>query len=257
MPSPFPGMNPYLEQDRVWPDFHQEFCTRLRAMLVPQVRPEFIVTLEEHVYIHELGHEERVLIGRPDVGIKHRGSDSTASPSIATLEAPFEVMVPIMTDTLRIPYLEIRDREDQLLVTVIELLSPSNKRIGTDRDVFVGKRRRLLASGAHYVEIDLLRGGPRLPIENMPDCDYYVLVSRSERRPAMGMWPLKLRERLPEIPIPLREPHPDARVDLQALLHQLYDAAGYADYIYAGQPQPRLHPEDAAWARPLLDAEPR
>lgn len=253
MPSPFPGMNPYLEQDHLWPQFHQQLCTRCMEVLVPQVRPSYYVKLEEHVYIHEFTDEERVLVGRPDVVVAERKTGPVKpTSSAATLEAPLEVMVPPNTYTDRIPYLEIRARDDHALVAVIELLSPANKRIGPDREAFLVKRRRLLASPAHYVEIDLLRGGPRLPIDGMPSCDYYVLVSRYERRPTMGMWALRLRDRLPVFPVPLREPKPDARVDLQALLHDAYDAAGYADYIYAGQPQPRLHPDDEAWAGQLL-----
>jgi Protein of unknown function (DUF4058) len=253
MPSPFPGMNPYLEQDRVWSDFHQAFCTSLRERLVPQVRPEFFVKLEEHLYIHQLTTEERVRIGRADVAVARPGEASGHPPSsIALLEPPLEVEVPIATDVERIPYIEIVDRRDQSVVTVIELLSPTNKRPGCDRDTFVLKRQRLLASTAHYIEIDLLRGGPRLPFKDPPDCDYYVLVSRAERRPRLGMWPLKLRDRLPEIPIPVREPHPDARIDLQTVLNRVYDAAGYEDYLYAGRPQPRLQPDDEAWAGSIL-----
>ncbi len=136
--------------------------------------------------------------------------------------------------------------------TVIEVLSPANKYKGADRDQYVSKRLQILASPAHLVEIDLLRGGPRLPAEDMPECDYCVLVRRRERHPDLGVWPIRLREPLPEIPIPLRAPDPDARVALQPLLHRVYDAARYRTYIYHGQPSPRLSAEDAAWAAQIL-----
>src|SRR5262249_38575067 len=145
-----------------------------------------------------------------------------------------------------------RDRNSRELITVLELLSPSNKKSGPDREQYLAKRRQLISSPVHLVEIDLLRGGPRLPVEDLPDCDYYALVSRVEERPRVGIWPVRLRDRLPVIPIPLRSPDPDARIDLQEVLHHLYDAAGYEDYIYTGAPQPPLHPQDAAWARELL-----
>jgi hypothetical protein len=88
-----------------------------------------------------------------------------------------------------------------------------------------------------------------MPIGDLPQCDYYVMVSRCEERPRVDLWPIRLRERLPQIPIPLRHDDPDASVDLQPLLDAVYDAAGYEDYIYRGTPQPPLHPEDATWAQ--------
>ena len=110
----------------------------------------------------------------------------------------------------------------------------------------------------HFVEIDLLRGGPRMPWLDMPACDYYAVVSRFEERPERaGFWPIRLRERLPEIPIPLRQGDADARLDLQQVLHRIYDAAGYAYHIYSGPPEPLLAAEDAAWAQQFLPAAAR
>jgi hypothetical protein len=147
---------------------------------------------------------------------------------------------------------EVRDRRNRQLVTLIELLSPTNKRPGGDRDQYLAKRNEILASGAHFVEIDLLRGGRRPPLEDMPACDYCVLVSRYEERPRVGLWPLRLCDRLPVIPIPLREPDPDARLDLQQVLHDIYDKAHYQTYIYDGFPDPPLPPEDDRWVQELL-----
>ncbi len=162
------------------------------------------------------------------------------------------VQIPVAIDTERQSYLEIRDRHSREVVTIIELLSPSNKNAGPDREQYLVKRQRVWTSWINLVEIDLLRGGPRLPMQNLPPCDYYALVSRYADRPDAGIWPLHLREPLPLIPIPLRAPHADAQLDLQQLLHRLYDAAGYEDYLYTGEPEPPLTAEDAAWARSLL-----
>ena len=145
--------------------------------------------------------------------------------------------------------MEIFDKEDHSLVTVIELISPTNKRNKKDRDQFIGKREQILQSLVHFVEIDLLRGGRRMPFERMPVCDYYVLVSPADERPEMGFWPIGLRDPLPSIPIPLPEPKTNVRIALQELLHQAYDEADYANYIYSGSPQPRLRGEDAKWAK--------
>ena len=119
------------------------------------------------------------------------------------LEAPASVWQPPV-DVERHSYLEIRDRENRQLITVIELLSPSNKKLGSDRDQYLAKQHQLLSSTANLVEIDLLRGGPRMPWLDMPVCDYCVVVSRVAERPRAGIWPIQLRERLPLIPVPLR-----------------------------------------------------
>jgi hypothetical protein len=116
-----------------------------------------------------------------------------------------------------------------------------------DREQYLMKRKEILAGQAHFVEIDLLRLGGRMPVEGMPECDYCVMVSRYELRPRVGLWPIRLRDRLPVIPVPLNLPDPDARVDLQQLLHTVYDSARYENYIYDGAPEPPLAGEDAAW----------
>jgi hypothetical protein len=251
MPSPFPGMNPYLEQDDAWHDFHERFCPLVAELLTAQVRPAYIVKIDEHVYIHELEEEARRLAGRADVEVARSGRDGGPHPGTEVLDAPVQVRLPTV-DVERLSRVEVRDRHNRQLVTVLELLSPSNKLAGPDREQYLAKRGELQSSPVHFVEIDLLRGGPRLPLEDLPACDYYALVSRVEKRPAADLWPIRLRERLPRIPVPLRPPHPDAHLDLQEVLHHIYDAAGYEDYIYDGQPQPRLEAEDAQWARQLV-----
>jgi hypothetical protein len=244
-------MNPFLEQEDVWHDFHGRFVPKLAESLTLRIRPKYIAKIDENVYIHELSAEQRFLLGRPDVGVlANQPSDvSTATAASRTIAAPLHGHVMPATDVVREPFIEIRDRETRELVTAIELLSPTNKYVGLDRDQYLAKRKRLLASNVHLVEIDLLRGGPRMPIGDLPQCDYYVMVSRAGDRPRVELWPIRLRERLPEIPIPLRHDDPDATIDLQPLLGGVYDAAGYEDYIYRGTPQPPLHPEDAAWAK--------
>ncbi|MCI0682006.1 MAG: DUF4058 family protein [Gemmataceae bacterium] len=251
MPSPFPGMNPYLENDSVWQDFHQSLCMVMRDALVPQIRPDFYAKVNEHLFIHDSTAEDRRLLGRADVGITRPPTVNGGPASVAVLEAFCEIEAPTVIDVERSGYIEIFSKYDDSLVTVIELLSPTNKKL-EDREQFIAKRREIMARGIHYVEIDLLRGNPRMPAKDMPDCDYCVLVARAERRPKLGLWPLKLHEPLPPIRIPLRPPHADAILELQQLLNEVYDAAGYEDHIYRFEPQPRLHPQDAEWARQFL-----
>jgi len=224
MPSPFPGMNPYIEQDDVWHDFHARFLPAAAEAIGSQVQPDYIVKIDEHVYVHELPSEPRRLLGRADLSVEHE------------------------------TFIEIRDRRSRELVCVVELLSPSNKRPGSNREQYLAKRRQILNSPAHLVEIDLLRDGEPMPSEDRPPCTYSIMVSRAIDRPEAGFWSIGLRDRLPSIPIPLRPPHTNAWLDIQALLHRVYDAAGYQLYIYEGTPSPGLSQDDIAWSRQFIPA---
>lgn len=246
MPSPFPGMNPFLENPGIWHGFHQRLVTAIADELTVQVRPNYIVLLEEQIYLHELTEETRSSAGRADVALagRYRG---TGPASSATLAAPVTGRLVEALDEERLGYVEIRDRNGRELVTVIELLSPANKRPGPDREQYLHKRRRLLRSTAHLVELDLLRNWPRMPVENLPACDYLVLISRSEERPDVDLWPVRIRESLPEVPVPLHSPA-SVVLDLQSLVHNVYDAAGYEDYLYDSELDPSLSAADAAWS---------
>lgn len=254
MPSPFPGMNPFLEQDDAWHDFHEQFCMECRALLVPQLEPAYIAKLDEHIYIHELSSEERRFLGRGDVTVGV-GESTAGTVTAATVTAgPVYGRILPAVDIERETRIEIRDRRTRELVTVIEVLSPANKQPGSDRRQYLNKRQALAESSVHLVEIDLLRAGPRLPVEDLPMCDYYTVVSRAEERPRVAIWPIGLREPLPRIPVPLRAPDPDSVLDLQQALHRAYDTGGYRSYIYFGRPTPPLPVDDAAWAEDVLRA---
>lgn len=251
MPSPFPGMNPYLEQDDVWQDFHDSFIPAVRDALSPQVSPDFIVKIEEHIYIHEPTAEEHIRVVSGDVSVIRATEVQSETAAAAVTAAPARILIPSI-EIEKQTYLEVRDRKNRELVTVIELLSPTNKKSGPDREQYLAKRAHLLRSPAHFVEIDLLRGWSRMPGEQAPDCDYCVVVSRAEDRPQAGFWPIQLRERLPVIPVPLRAPRTEVNLELQEVLHSVYDRAYYKDYIYQGTPYPALRPEDSAWAASIL-----
>ncbi len=251
MPSPFPGMNPWLEQDSLWHDFHQSFLSGLRDAVADEVSPNYYVALEEHVYIHEPPEPVARFLGRPDLAIVAT-RDTEFSASTAVMEAPVYTAIAEPMDVVRESFIEIRDTENDYLVTVLELLSPSNKQAGYDRDAYIAKRRNYLLGNVNFIEIDLLRGGPRMPIEELSPCDYYVLVKRASERTRAGVWPIRLRETLPTIPVPLRVPDPDARLNLQSVLHTVYDRAGYRHRIYRGTPKPKLVADDAQWAETLL-----
>jgi hypothetical protein len=246
-------MNPYLEQERVWHDFHDSFIPAVRDALAGQVDRRYVVKIDERVYLHELAADERFLFVRGDVTVARSPTADQTGGATAVTEAPAQVTLPRF-DAERLTYVEIRDRDAWEIVTVIELLSPANKRPGPDRESYLAKRSELLNGAAHFIELDLLRGGPRLPLESLPPCDYYALVSRVADRPRAGVWPLRLRDPLPVLPVPLRAPDADIRLDVQAVLQRVYDAARYERYIYMSPPHPPLPAADAIWAAKLAGA---
>ena len=254
MPSPFPGMNPYLEQPSVWQDFHQRLVTHISEALTGQVRPQFSVKIEESVFIHEPAADERGRrLARPDVAI----FETPGHGGVAVAESHTTTVAALLASLPDNEFekhssIEIRDRHSRDLVTMIEVLSPSNKRYGPDREQYMTKRSLLLHSDVNVVEIDLLRGGPRLSLTGVPACDYHPMVSRPALRPDVLAWAVSLRDPLPPISIPLRGAAPDATLNLQALLHAVYDAAGYEDYLYETPPEPPRSAEDTAWAGPLV-----
>ena len=244
MPSPYPGMDPYLE-GHLWPDVHSALAAKIRQLLAPQVRPRYVVRLAVYV-VEDLAPDGEIGIMYPDVEVlsAHKlaeialrydvaGSPPLTPPTVAPLLGPIAV---------RIPELEIRDAATQRLVTAIEILSPVNKR-GAGLENYRQKRRQLLQAGVHLVEIDLIRRGVR-PFSHpqIPPPPYLVTLVRSHAT-QVEAWPVRLDEPLPTIPIPLHAPDADAVLALQAALAAVYEEAGYdlsIDYGQAPPPPPRL-----------------
>jgi hypothetical protein len=244
-------MNPYLEQNDSWKDFHQRFITHCADALSAQVGANYLVKVEVRLYLRELSSGERRFFGQSDVGLMGPPSEPLSGSAATAIGAPVELALPnVETETQS--SIEIRDRRNRRLIAVVDLLSPTNKEPGPGHNEYLAKRNQVLARTTHLVEIDLRRGGRRPATPALPPCDYYVLVSRYQDRPRLGMWPIGLRDRLPVIRIPLNPPDPDVPLDLQALLHRVYDAADYGKYIYVEAPEPPLNPEDAAWARQFV-----
>jgi hypothetical protein len=179
------------------------------------------------------------------------------SASGPTRAAPVTGTIPIPRPVRRRRrWLTVRDTRKRAVVTVIELHSPSDKRAGRDRHRYLDKRSLVLASTANLVEIDLLRGGQRMPVEGLPACDYCVVVSRRTERPRAGMWPFALRDPLPNIPIPLLPGEEEPVIALKPVLDRTYDGGGYVYKVYDGPPDPPLSADDAEWARGILAAVP-
>lgn len=254
MPSPFPGMDPYLERPALWPDVHLELIHAIRATLVPQVAPRYYVAVEERTYVVAL--EPRTFVGRPDVSVIDRSRLSAVAPgsvpAAAVLERPVTVELPLL-DQIRERYLEIRDMATHEVVTVIEILSPTNKQPGEHRRQYERKRRQVLDSLTSLVEIDLLRAWEPMPMAPIPPSHYRILVSRGWERPKAQLYPFNLNEPIPEIPIPLRPGEPEPTLELGKLLSQVYEQARYDLRIdYTVEPEPPLDPAVSAWSHGLL-----
>jgi hypothetical protein len=255
MPSPFPGMDPFIEGQR-WRDFHTRFVTVLSEMLMPQVRPRYVVEVEQYVYLAREDEDPDRLI-EPDVAVVETSLEPIASlrsASAAGLVATPVIHTVHVSRRLRQAFLTIRNHQWQNVVTVIELLSPFNKKAGEGHTEYLVKRSNIVHTPANLVEIDLLRGGQRLPTrEPLEPADFYAFVCRKERLPQVEVYPWTLREPLPTIPVPLAGDDPDVPLELQAAFTTTYDRAGY-DYAldYRRPVEPPLEPSVAEWARSIL-----
>jgi len=254
MPSPFPGMNPYFEQSYDWEEFHLKFIARTQEVLFSLIGAKYIVKAETRPLLHERSAEERRYFGKADVGIVE-GTGLGRDAFAATLVAPMQLELPAV-DVEKERYIEVIDKQHRRVVTVIELLSPSNKTPGSDRDAYLSKREQLLHRQVHFVEIDLRRGGQRPTPPALPPCDYYALVSRVEDRPLVGLWPFGLRDPLPILPIPLCAPDPAVPMNLKEILDHVYDVTGFGDHIYEQVPEPPLGAADNEWARSIAGLTP-
>ncbi|HWG41590.1 MAG TPA: DUF4058 family protein [Gemmataceae bacterium] len=253
MPSPFPGMDPYLEDPWLWPDFHLTFVIGLRAELNRRLPVGYVALADRYVWVQEPETEERKRLGKPDVFLTGEG-EAKGTPTSTAIVAPVEVVLPSVTEKGS-PYLKIMDRKHRRLVTVIELLSPANKTPGKDRDAYLMKQYEYLATDVNLVEMDLLRKGERLSwaTASTVSSAYYVLVSRAVDRPRGHVWPFSVRDPLPTIAVPLTERDGDLPVELGMCMNQVYDTAGYARELdYTQPPNPPLDEPDAVWARQLL-----
>jgi hypothetical protein len=258
MPSPFPGMDPYLENPSRWPEFHGALLFCFRAALNAVLPPRYVASVDLHVWLHEPDAETRTRIGKPDVYLTDQpGTTGPASGgATATLPAPAVVLLPVVR-RVGPRYLRILDSLDRRVVTVVELLSPSNKDLGADRDQYLAKRNEYLATGLNLVEIDLLRAGhrPSLGEPMPPPGAYLVFVSRAADFPQVGIWTFTIRDALPEIPVPLDPEDGVASLALKPCLDKVYDEARYATILnYTQDSVPPLVEPDATWARDLLAA---
>ena len=251
MPSPLPGMAPYIEAPDIWSDFHGDVAAEMRVELNRVLQPRYVARLTPHVTyeIVEIARDTAFVLmsesGNPVTPSGDGGSEVTVITA-RPVESAVEIDVP-----LRLYTVEVHEMDTMRLVTAIEMLSPVNKRSSHEAyHDYQRKRRALLRSTTHLLEIDLLRGGerPRLA-QPVPRAPYYVTLSRVDRRPYVEVWPIQLWEKLPVLPVPLLEPDPDAALDLGTVVAAVYDRGAYARLIdyHRPPPPPALLDTEATW----------
>jgi Protein of unknown function (DUF4058) len=262
MPSPFPGMDPYLE-GYLWPDVHQALAGKIRQQLTPLVRPRYTARLAVYV-VEDSTPELEVGIMYPDVEVLR--TDATHEPSLPTpplsaastafqpAPTPASLILPILTPVeVQIVRVEIRDTAGNQLVTCIEILSSVNKG-EPGLTAYRRKRQRLYQVGVHLLELDLLRRGSRpLAHPRLPAAAYLLTLTRAHAG-VTEVWPLAVRDTLPLLPIPLLSPDADVILDLPAALTAIYEEAAYDLSIDYAQPPPppEFSEVDQQWMHTVL-----
>ena len=266
MPSPFPGMDPFLESPRWFPQLHQDLIGEAKKALQAVLPENYVAASAEHVWI--AGPRDR---REPDFEVIRRGPTvhpaddrgvAVLEPTVATGTTPVVVTVPDLTR--RQGYVEILRRGDweEQVVAVVEVLSRSNKRPGDGRDQYLRKQHEVRVTDCHLIELDLLReeppvsllpGGWRLSYEG--PLDYHAVVTRNDLRTRYEIYPVGLREALPTISVPLLWDEGAVPLDLGAVFVSAYEAGGYGKRVNYGDLDaiaPPLSPDDAAWAADIV-----
>jgi hypothetical protein len=260
--SPFPGMDAYIEACGLWEDFHAALIYEIRVVLSQAVPANYVVQSGERSYLVLIESEEKLRHAFvPDVAVtlprsrkkgERKGGTAVAEPPE---KAPC-VMRAFIEEEHHEAFVEIFEvGPEQRLVTTVEVLSPSNKRPGTEGwDLYQRKRQSLLLGNVNLVEIDLLRDGRRMPmLDPWPNSPYVLMVARAKKAQLCRVWEGSFQEPLPAIPVPLAKPDPEILLNLQPLIASIYQRFRYARSIDYTRPlTPPLSPEDAAWCQQRL-----
>jgi Protein of unknown function (DUF4058) len=258
MPSPFPGMDPWLEAPGRWGSVHHSLISLIYTELNGNLPEGFAAIAAEYVYL--LTPQDRIV---PDVAVTRRSNfvsaPNRASGGVLTIASPVEIsMTPFEEYT--VPYLQVvTTGDEQKIISIIEILSPVNK-TGSGREQYLKKQRDILDSSAHLLEIDLLRAGQHtvavdetaLLGGHRMHWDYLICLHRAGAGERFSCWPFTVREPLPAVYVPLTEEFPDFVLDLSALFHACYDAGPFRRTVdYSQPPVPRLGRADGVWAQEL------
>jgi hypothetical protein len=250
MRSPFPGMDPYLEDPGGWGGVHDALIALIREHLNRDLGPGYIADGDTRVYIVSPDEQRWIF---PDVHIIETPAPLALPTGRGAIATPVRVSL-AEPATLRQPYILIRDRANRQVVTIIELLSPINKIptpmsgvVPAARVEFLQKRRETMASTTYWLEIDLVRAGERPP-EVRGATDYYALLKRAGAHEA-EVWPMSVRDPLPTIAVAVSSGQPDVPLDLQTIIEALFERYRYAELLDYPRPAPApaFSLDDAAW----------
>jgi len=248
MRSPFPGMDPYLEQH--WEDVHTRLISYVADALQPQLSDDLIARMEEKVYVED---DSEIQLRRPDVRVVENPPEWEAragDASTAVLDEP--VMLQPIGDPIRQRSVLIYDSAGKRIVTAIEILSPWNKRPGKPLEEYLKKREKYVNSEMNLVEIDLIRTGDwtrmvgRYYIPEPLRKTYRVTVEQPENA-APYLYSIAMDAKLPTIKVPLRPIDTPAKLNLQELLDKAYQMGRYDRIDYSQACVPPATIQEGAW----------
>ena len=259
MPSPFPGMDPYIESQGRFHTFHTSFINCCAELLNEGLGTSYFATVDERVLVDATDGSEpadRTVMHRlgPDVAIATesiaRFRPELSGLASTTLEPRLLPQSVVSVDQPTQKFVEIRGLPNDRLVTTVELLSPSNKKPGPDREAFLVKRVELLHNGVNLVDIDLLVAGLRISLlAPLPSGDYHAMVTRVERHDRCEVYSWTVRDPLPTIAVPLDVGVPDVSLDLGLIFNRTYERFRFARQLHYKSPLVGPWPEiDRAWA---------
>jgi hypothetical protein len=264
MPSPFPGMDPYLEHPAIFPDLHDRFATLLSIVINERLPAPYYAGLTSRVWVETTSRNVQ-----PDVHLVVPPGEWAPNSSTGTETAVLE-RVEVERVVIQVPQVEFREEAIEIfaepggerLVTHIEILSLSNKRPGSPgRKLYLQKQREILDSQVNLVELDLLRGGEHtiaVPLSELRQRtrphEYCVCSHQFDHLGEFVVYPIPIAARLPAIPIPLLPGDPDVMVDLQAVLASCYETGRYERRLRyeSNRLDPPLSEAQQAWADAVL-----
>ena len=225
MPSPFPGMNPWMEAPELWPGVHAALISEIRSRLNSVMPARYFADVEERIILCDVD-DPMIRLIVPDVTVRESSAPvTTDSGSSATATITPALQAHIAEPQFKERRIVIQTSDSKSIVTAIEILSPANKLKGSaSRTSYLSKRRDLLQSEVHFIEIDMFRAGNHTePAAGKGRADYLIWLSRSQDRTNVDYWPTTLESLLPTIPIPLLPGDADVPLNLQAVLHDVFD----------------------------------
>jgi hypothetical protein len=257
MPIPFPGMDPWLERPGLWPDVHMNLIIAFQKVLAPLVRPRYYVAVQQRTVVAVVPPDPHPIF--PDLSVvQQAGPDENRESSTAVLAQPIIVEVPVQ-EMIKEAYLEVVEVASQQVITVIEILSHSNKKPGKDRRVYESKRQKIFRTLTHLVEIDLLRDGEPMPFTflqtNGHMNHYRILVKRGDHWRRAYLYSFNVRDSIPVFPLPLQPGDREPLIRLGEALQKVYDENGYDLRVdYNRPPEPPLSEADMTWAKEIMRA---